>query len=391
MANNEVAFVDGIVSAIEEVVLRGADTLHTSVIDILPFAVGVTIRTPHPSPEGGFVFGQPTTEPWTSLYSYYIDFILPITLLLLGAAIALVLFSGTLGSLLSGYERSLTQRRLFLGFLFILAWWGVGTLTLQFSDGLATSIAPNVDSVAGSFTAALDPASASGGPVMRGALTVFEAAVVLGMAFLYLLRWVGIYALMLGMPIAVALWVVNVGPFAYLSRIVEGLATKFIPLAFVSVPVAIIFRVGDLLFSSSVPIENFGHPIAPFVLALGFPILSIFVGYYMVFKTPSIRTMSRESTPAIRERIEKGRVEPALNGYSSMDNGDVYKGREPQTEKEVTTQRGEVDIGMGGFRRRARSYESFEPGRVSGTGIRNDLELSREKIRNIRRDNKDER
>lgn len=391
MANNEIAFVDGIIAAVEEILLRGADMLHTSVLDVLPFAVGVTIRTPHPSPSGGLVFGQPTSEPWISLYSYYTEVVLPITLLLLVAGITIMMFSGTLGGLLSGYERSLTQRRLFLGFLFVFAWWAAGTLTLQFADGLATSIAPDVTTVAESFTSALDPGAASGGPVMRAGLTAFEALVVLGMAFLYLLRWVGIYALMLGMPIAVALWVVNVGPFAYLSRIVEGLAAKFIPLAFVSVPVAVIFRVGDLLFSSNVPIQGFGHPIAPFVLALGFPMMSIFVGYYVVFKTPSIRRMSREATPAVRETIEKGRAEPMGDGR--MGNGSsVYTGRESpdRGDTDVVTGRREYDVARGGGAQRlGRSYETIRPSGAGGSSVNYDLEHSREKIRDIRRNSKE--
>ncbi|MDY7081384.1 MAG: hypothetical protein SXQ77_03005 [Halobacteria archaeon] len=386
MANNEIAFVDGLITAAREILLRGADMLHQSVIDILPFAMGVTIRTPHPSPSSGFFFGTPASEPWASLYGYYSEVILPLTLLILAAAIGILMFSGTLGGLLSGYERSLVQRRLFLGFLFVLAWWGVGTLTLQFADGLATSIAPDVDVVAQSFSGALNPASASGGTVTRAILTSLEAGVILGMAFLYLLRWVGIYALMLGMPIAVALWVVNIGPFAYLSKMVEGLATKFIPLAFVSVPAAVLFRVGDLLFGSFVPANEFGHPIAPFILALGFPLLSVFVAYYIIFKIPSLRrTSSEEYTPVERESIEKGRVEMGDGQYRPTEDT-VYTGRESveeETPSGLEKGRGSYAVSSGGAARN-RSYDkptaSYGSTGTRTNQVQTDLELSRDRI-----------
>ncbi|MDY6778972.1 MAG: hypothetical protein SV760_00160 [Halobacteria archaeon] len=310
MPNNEVAFIDGIVEAIKQILTNGSAMLHQSVQEMMPLAVGVSVRTPYPVPQNGFFFGKPTDEPWISLYSYYSDVVLPITVLLFGVSIGVIMFTGTFGALLTGYEKSKAQRRLFIGFLFILAWWGLGSFTLRFADAIATSIAPDPNSVATAFTSKM---SLSGTGMVTRAIMVFaEAIIVIGVVLWFLLRWIGIYALMLAMPIAVALWMAGVGgPLRYLSNLIEELAFKFIPLAFISIPVAVVYRVGDLLFQAYNPAAEFGNPIAPFVLVLGFPLLTLVSSYYVFFKAPSIGIVSRGQAPSSTEReaIQKGRAE----------------------------------------------------------------------------------
>jgi type IV secretion system protein TrbL len=320
----EIAFVDGIVQAAREMLSQGADGLHSSVQGMLELAVIVTVRTPHPESQDGFFFGEPTNEPWVSIYGYYTDVVLPVTVLVIALAIALILFTGIFGRFLTGYERSRAKRRLVVAFLFVLVWWAVGAFTLRFVDALAGSIAPDPSVAASTFE---DTMTLQGhGTTTTAALTILEALIMTFLIIWFFVRWLGIYALMLATPIGVAFWVVDVGPFSYLSSLIEGVLVKFIPLAFVAVPAAVVFRVGELLFANFDPATEFGSGLGPFLFALGFPLVILVVSYYM-FRAPTLGRL-REAAPAEaaadRQAVEKGRGAPE-EGEEVSRTADLYK------------------------------------------------------------------
>jgi len=356
----EAPFVEGIKQAAREILTEGSDELHNSVQELLEMAVIVTVRTPHPETREGFFLGEPTNEPWISLYGYYTEAILPVTALVIALSITMILFTGIFGTFLSGYERSRAKRRLVVAFIFVLAWWGIGTFVLRFVDALAVAISPPPGVMAETLA---DPMTIDGmGTVSGAALSLIEGFVFLFLIIWYILRWIGIYALMVAMPLAVAFWIVDVGPFAYLSAMIEDLATKFIPLAFITVPAAVIYRVGDLLFVAFEPQAEFGHPVAPFMFALGFPFLVLIVSYYVFFKMPSIRVL-RRSTPAATERqtVEKGRG----TTEEPVDRTSLHKGREVVDDRgTVTEDRGRrrtdppTTSASGGRSRPTRTYQT---------------------------------
>lgn len=388
MANEETAFVDGIRNAAREILAGGADALHGSVQDMFELAVVVTVRTPFPEPRDGFFFGQPTNQPWSSIYTYYTDAVLPVTVLILGLAIAMILFTGIFGTFLTGYERSRAKRRLFVAFLFVLAWWGIGAFVLRFVDSLATLIAPEPAAVAETFRTAM---TVDGhGTVTTAALSLLEASVVIFLIAWFFVRWIGVYALMLATPIGVAFWIVDVGPFAYLSALIEELISKFIPLAFITVPAAVVFRVGELLFANFDPAAEFGSGVGPFLLALGFPLLILVVSYYVFFKLPSFRDLMRvPATPTATDRqtVEKGRDEPAateaVGGRESL-----YKGRDTDETPDVSAgrdrdaKRTDITTASAGRSRPTRTYET---GDGETSRVPREMSRSRRKVSDLRR------
>lgn len=414
MASDEIGFVDGIVAAVSEIVATGTTDLHSSVQDILAFAIEVSLRTPYPTPRSGFFFGEPTTEQWLPLFRYYNDVVLPITILLIGSALAIILFTGTFGTLLSGYERSRGKRRLFIGFLFVLAWWGAGSLVLRFADALTLAIAPDPTSLATNLSDALT--LGSNGRVLNAALVAAEGAVVLGVLLWFLLRWIGIFAFMLGMPIAVAIWMVGVGgPLRYVADIAEGLAMKFVPLVLIPVPVAIIYRVGDLLL---VTVEGLPS-IARFALGLGFPLLSLVVSYYFFFRSPDLSggraAAERVEQTAIQTGRELGERLPSPGGRQTIATGRGESGGAEAVDAPAApaaagggaggeggggtaaAEMGAADVGgptapdSAGASSDVRSYEDPETARDFGARpdrrLRRDLRRSRDKIRRLRRQN----
>lgn len=384
----EIAFVDGIVQAAREALSQGSDGLHASMQEMLDLVVTVTVRTPHPTPRDGFFFGEPTNEPWISLYGYYTEAVLPVTILVIALAVAMILFTGIFGTFLTGYERSRAKRRLVVAFLFVLAWWGIGAFVLRFVDALAVAIAPEPSTVASTFR---DTMTLSGhGTTTTAALTLLEALVVLFLVVWFFVRWLGIYALMLAAPIGVAFWVVDVGPFAYLSRLIEELLAKFVPLAFVTVPAAIVFRVGELLFGNFDPAAEFGAGAGPFLFALGFPLLVLVVAYYM-FRMPSLRKMTAV-TPGKdveRQTVEKGREAPE-GGAAAETAASVYKGRSseeeetPTRESERSRRETELPTPSGVTRRATRTYEASGAD-VGSQDVSRDMSRSRRKVTDMRR------
>ena len=387
MANEETAFVEGIREAAQEVLGDGADALHGSVQEMFELAVVVTVRTPFPEPRDGFFFGQPTNEPWLSIYGYYTEAVLPVTVLILGLAIAMILFTGIFGTFLTGYERSRAKRRLFVAFLFVLAWWGIGAFVLRFVDALATLIAPEPAAVAETFRTAM---TVDGhGVVMTAALSLIEAVIVVLLVATFFVRWIGIYALMLATPIGVAFWIVDVGPFAYLSVLIEELVSKFIPLAFITIPAAVVFRVGELLFASFDPAAEFGSGVGPFLLALGFPLMIHIVSYYIFFNLPSFRTLvgapATPETTTERQTVEKGREEesPTVGGRENL-----YKGRDTDDSSGVSEDRErggrDVDITTPSAGR-SRPTRTYETGGSTTDRVPRGVSRSRRKVSDLRR------
>ncbi len=373
-----VAFVDGIIQAAREVLADGATDLHDTSQGMMEMALIATIRTPHPQAQEGFFLGEPMNEPWISLYTYYTEAVLPLTVALIALAIALILFTGIFGTLLSGYEKSKAKRRLVVAFLFVIAWWSIGAFTLRFADALATTIAPPPDDMAATLqeTMALEGV----GTVSTAGLAVVEAGVFVALILTYLIRWIGVYALMVGMPLAVAFWIVDIGPFAYLSSIVADVAFKFVPLAFITVPAAIIYRVGDLVFGVFDPVQAFGHATAPFMLGLAVPLLVLIVSYYLFLKTPGVRSMTAEPNIQLdseRAPVEKGREEPRMRRRTEVHrDSDISSTGEAPGRPDTPSYSSAANHGTRGVRR----YD-LPDSTGGGYRSRHDFHRSRRKVR----------
>jgi len=209
--------------------------------------------------------------------------------------------------------------------------WGIGAFVLRFVDALALTISPEPALVASTFEENM--AIGEHGTVTTSMISVLEAAVIIVLIVSFFVRWVGIYALMLATPIGIAFWIVDVGPFAYLSALIEELLTKFIPLAFITIPAAVVYRVGELLFANFDPAAEFGTGVGPFFLTLSFPLMTLVVSYFIFFKLPSFRNLTRPGQKEMkteRQTVEKGRE--AETGGDSGGRTGLYKGREGSDE-----------------------------------------------------------
>lgn len=70
-------------------------------------------------------------------------------------------------------------------------------------------------------------------------------------ALIYLVRQLVIYLFVLMMPLLIVPWIPGVGPFTLVSKFMKKLAGFYVPFLFMTVPVALLFRVGELLGAST--------------------------------------------------------------------------------------------------------------------------------------------
>ncbi|WP_337652594.1 hypothetical protein [Halomontanus rarus] len=201
--------------------------------------------TPVPETTGSFVFGLPTNEPWTDLHDALV--VGEITLLALLTLVICVQGRHTLRIFNFGstYEARKARRSAWTGAFLIVTWYWAAVLTLYLVNGFSIALVPGVDSL---MKALLDFLEVS----ITNPMLALLMAVVGGFAMwllqaLFFIREILLYIYLYAMPLGVAL---AYGRLPVISHIAKRICMRFIPLAIMPLPVAILFRGYEILFSS---------------------------------------------------------------------------------------------------------------------------------------------
>jgi hypothetical protein len=317
---------DIIVAALQELLRVLFSPIQTLIEDHADDVVSIIVSTPHPNA----VFAQPTNGAWPNIYDYYWDGLMPLALLLWALAIGLVIFFESTSYLFSSYHKAKLKRRAFAGLLGILAWWWVAALSLRFIEALTGYLVPDLSSISLFETLSF---SAMGVLGLVVTLSV-DLVLFLLIAILYFVRQVVLYLFVLLMPILIALWVPGVGPFSLVSGFVRKLAGFYVPFLFMTVPVALLFRLGDLLGTSAdLSMEGLGL----WLTALVIPIVAVISPFVLFWQAGALllvtdrlarhgsrhrardrvaraRTAGREGTHGGRNFFRGARGQPAVRG-----------------------------------------------------------------------------
>jgi type IV secretion system protein TrbL len=143
----------------------------------------------------------------------------------------------------SAYTARRTSKTAWVGAIVVVMWYWIGSVSLYLVEALTIALLPSVQSVATAMTNLLTVS------ISNPALAFVVAAVGgLSMwaleAFLYIRQ-----VLLYGMPIAIALAYGNV---PVVADIADGFCKRFIPLAVLPLPAAIVFRGYDLLYGQGI-------------------------------------------------------------------------------------------------------------------------------------------
>ncbi|WP_436927662.1 hypothetical protein [Halosimplex amylolyticum] len=274
-------------------------------------AISVIIGTPHPNA----VFTAPTNSTWPSIYGYFWDVMVPLALLLWALSIGIVIFLESTSFLFSGYHRSKLKRRAFSGLLGVLAWWWMDALARQFSNELAVFIAPDLSTISLFETLSLGSVGA-----LITAITYSVDFFLLALVILiYFIREIVLYLFTLLMPVLIALWIPGVGPFSLVSKFMKRLAGFYVPFLFMTVPVAVLFRLGHLLG------ENFGFStqgLGLWLTALIIPIVAIASPFVLFWQAGSIFFMAQSASRHASSRLARSRVNRTRDtGNSALHSG----------------------------------------------------------------------
>jgi len=291
-----VGIKDAIIDGLEQF-LRQLFSPITGVIErYVNDLVRLLVETPHPN----VVFSKPSNGAWPELHEYYWGSIVPLALLLWGLMIGVIILLESMSYLFSNYHRSKLKKRAVTGLLGILSWWWLAALSMQLMSGLTGFLVPDLSEISLFETLSFAAIGVLGIAVSLS----IDLVLFILLAVIYFTRILVLYLFVLLMPLLIALWVPGVGPFSLVSQFMKRMAGFYVPFLFMTVPVALLFRLGEILGSSvSLSMGGLGTWLTALVIpfaALVSPIVLFwqagalfFVGDRMAHRTSRHRAASR--------------------------------------------------------------------------------------------------
>ncbi|WP_267644150.1 hypothetical protein [Haloarchaeobius amylolyticus] len=226
--------------------------------------------TPTPETDGAFIFGEPTNFPWPALREATVGGeVMLISLLLLVMSVqgrhAVRIFNiGTT------YEARKTKKTAWAGAFLITTWYWLGSLTLYLVDGFTIALMPNISSLTDIILGFLGASLSN--PVLALIFAFIGGISMWALEALLYIREILLYVYLYGMPIAIAL---AYGNLPVVSDIAMGFCKRFVPLAVLPLPSAMVFKGYDLLYGGG----TFTPPSAflKYLVAASLPLISLFI------------------------------------------------------------------------------------------------------------------
>jgi len=226
--------------------------------------------TPTPQTDGTFVFGEPSNAPWPAIQDGLVGGeIMLIALLLLvmsvqGRHLIRIFNVG------SAYEARKTKKTAWVGAFLIIIWYWIGALTLYLVDGFTIALLPDLSSVSAAMLQLLGATISNPG---LGLLFALSGGISMWtLEALFYIRKILLFVYQYGMPIAFAL---AYGNIPVISDIAMGFAKRFVPLAILPIPAAIVLKGYDLIYTggSLTP----GTAFLKYLVAASLPLIALYV------------------------------------------------------------------------------------------------------------------
>ncbi|TKX86561.1 hypothetical protein EXE43_07695 [Halorubrum sp. SS5] len=246
--------------------------------------------TPVPETPNGLPIGEPQSQPWTQLY----DALVAGEITLIAFLILIICVQGRhtlrIFNLSDPIRDRQVRRSAWTGGLLIATWYWVAVTGLYLVDGFAIALVPSIDAVATPLTNFFDLTLSN--PLLGLLLTFVGAVAMWALQALLFLRELLLYVFVYAMPIAIA---VAYGGLPVISGIAARVAVKFIPLAVMPLPVALLFRGYKLLVGGGTGTMAPESPFFAYLIAVSLPVVSVWVIWKLfAYTTPQlVRTIGR--------------------------------------------------------------------------------------------------
>jgi hypothetical protein len=189
------------------------------------------------------LFQKPTNQPWTGLYESWKTEAMPMgfliwVLMLVGILFTQVFTSDPSTALKLRELRSRSWKVLFG----ILGSWAIGAAILFVVNGVILTIAPDGSDVASNLAVFAGSVGAAGAAGLL--VWFFEGVLFLFIVLLLLAQKAMVFIMMWSLPVLIPLAAIDVGPIKYISKPAQGIIDMFIPFIFMTLPMALVLRVG---------------------------------------------------------------------------------------------------------------------------------------------------
>ena len=263
---------------------------------IISGIVNVIVGTPVPKHNGQpAFFQQPTNQPMKGVYNSWLTFSMPLGIILWMLMILGILFSQVFISESSGeLKRREMKSRSWKVLLGVLGSWAIGAAILHLSNGITLAVAPDGKDIASNLAVFAGNVGAAGAAGLL--LWFFEGVLFLFILLLVLSKYAVVFVMMWSLPILLPLAAFNVGPLKLLSRPARGIIDMFIPFVFLTLPMALVLRVGYVVVNSmnQDPIAQAGMHFsgANTLLIVGFWIMAAVSPLFVFSHTGRIKGMA---------------------------------------------------------------------------------------------------
>ncbi|ELY79689.1 hypothetical protein C487_06063 [Natrinema pallidum DSM 3751] len=251
--------VDWVISLFMEGLTAGYETLTEEMFG-----------TPTPETDGAFVFGDPINAPWQAIR----DALVGGEIMLISLLLLLMCVQGRhtirIFNLGSAYESRRTKKTAWVGAFLIISWYWVSILGLYIVDGFTIALMPSLSSLGDAMLNFLEVSLTNPGLALVFAL--LGGLSMWALEALYFIREILLYVYVYGMPIAFAL---GYGNIPVLSDIAMGFTKRFVPLAVLPLPAAVVFKGYDLLYSQDAIAPN--SAFLKYLVAVSLPLIALYV------------------------------------------------------------------------------------------------------------------
>ena len=226
--------------------------------------------TPTPQTDGAFVFGEPTNAPWTAIQDALVGGEVMLVALLLLVMSVQGRHTIRIFNMGSAYEARKTKKTAWVGAFLIITWYWIGTLALYLVDGFTIALMPELSSVAEAMLGFLGVSITNPGLALLFAL--IGGISMWAMEALFYIRMIMLYVYLYGMPIAIAL---AYGNIPVISDIAMGFTKRFVPLAVLPLPAAMVLKGYDVIYSSGS--LSPGTAFLSYLVAASLPLIALYV------------------------------------------------------------------------------------------------------------------
>lgn len=226
--------------------------------------------TPTPETNGAFVFGEPINEPWPALQDALVGGEIMLIALLLLVMSVQGRHTVRIFNIGSAYEARKTKKTAWVGAFLIITWYWVGTVALYLVDGFTIALMPQLSSVGEAMLGYLEETITNPGLGLLFAL--IGGISMWALEALFYIREILLYVYVYGIPIAFAF---AYGNIPVISDIALSFSKRFVPLAVLPLPAAIILKGYDLIYANDT--LSPGTPFLKYLVASSLPLVALYV------------------------------------------------------------------------------------------------------------------